>query len=347
MNDIDELLRDFRSGLDQPPPGALQRARSRAVGAAGRKAVRPRARWLALPATAIGVTAATITASLMLGQTPGPVAEPTARPATSVPTTVAPPTTAEIIESWARDLEAGPLPPPVGPGQLIIASVRQLQDGQWTERSADVTIERDGLLLVDNAEFGDRGSFQAYVTQQRTEFATIGPSWRYPTAEWLEALDPHPDGLRLACGTGCSDDWQTWNAVWSLVSKGDLVLPPRIRAGLLRLLGALDGIAAAEATVDGRRLWVVAAPTRSQVGSGTTVSYHSQELYIDPVLHRFVGGGTLRTGRAPDLPQCVPFGGPSHPVNPRPTGTECEVVIPLAEPEREMVTLWEQTVVTP
>src|SRR5690606_4278199 len=112
----------FRSTLDEPPPGALERARSRAMGGVGQRAVRRWGRWLALPATAVGVSAAAVTASLMLGHTPAIVAETTAQPAISVTTT--PPTTAELIEAWARDLEAGPLPPPAVPGQLILPSLR-------------------------------------------------------------------------------------------------------------------------------------------------------------------------------------------------------------------------------
>ncbi|MBX6752139.1 MAG: hypothetical protein IRY85_21170, partial [Micromonosporaceae bacterium] len=83
MNDIDELLRGFRSTLDEPPPGALARARSRAL--TGRAApVRSRPRWLAIPATAVAVAAVAVTTSLVLGQSPPPATEPTAAPATSV-----------------------------------------------------------------------------------------------------------------------------------------------------------------------------------------------------------------------------------------------------------------------
>lgn len=258
MTTASPALRNFRSTLDEPPPGALARARARAL-ATRAASVRSRPRWLAIPATAVAVTAVAVTTSLVLGQSPpstsGPTAAPgTAGPSTGAPTTPPPLTTAELIEAWARDLEAGPLPPPATPGQLIQPSNRILSNGQWTEQPpGHITIEREGLLIVDNAEFGYRDSFQQYVAQQRAEFAQVGPSWQYPTAEWLEALDPSPTSLRQACGNLCYDDWSTWHAVQEdLLVKGDVVLPPRVRAGLLRLLGTLDGVTAYEDTVDGR-----------------------------------------------------------------------------------------------
>lgn len=355
MTDIDELLRGFRSTLDEPPPGALARARSRAL--AGRAAsVRSRPRWLAIPATAVAVAAVAVTTSLVLGQSPPPVTGPTAAPATSGmstgdPTTPAPPTTAELIEAWARDLETGPLPPPAAPGQLLLPSYRVFSDGQWTEQPAGhITIERDGLLVVDNAEFGYRASFQAYVAQQRAEFAHMGPSWRYPTAEWLEALDPSPASLRQACGDECYTDWSIWARISDdLLARGEIVVPPRVRAGLLRLLGTLKGVTAYEDTVDGRPVRVVSLPDTFDVRPGLTLSYSRAELYIDPALNRFVGSGVLQTGRSPDLPQCHQNGVIDVTATPRPgpPGDECFEVIPVDPPERVSITLWEQTVVTP
>jgi len=354
MNDIDELIRDFRSTLDEPPPGALARARSRAL--AGRPAsVRSRSRWLAIPATAAVVAAVAVTTSLVLGQSPPPVTEPTAAPATPAPTTPAPPTTAELIEAWARDLEAGPPAPPFVPGQLIRPSLRLFSNGQWTEQTGQVTIEREGLLVVDNAEFGSRDSFQQYVAQQRAEFAQLGPSWRYPTTEWLEALDPNPASLLAAiqsagCPGGCVlTPRQVVNEVESLLANGEIVLPPRVRAGLLRMLGTFEEVHAYETTVDGRQVRVVSLPDRFEPRPGLTLSYSRVELYIDPALNRFVGSGVLQTGEVPDLPQCRYNGVIDVTATPRPgpTGDECFEVIPVDPPVRGSITLWEQTLVTP
>jgi hypothetical protein len=348
MNDIDELLRDFRSTLDEPPRGALARARSRALANRAARA-RSRPRWLAIPATAIGVTAVAVTASLLFGQSSPPGTTPTVQPGSAVTTTEA--TTAELIEAWARDLEAGPPAPPAVPGQLILPSSRRFADGQWTdEPPGHITVERDGLLIIDNAEHSSRESFQQYVAQQRAEFAQQGASWRYPTAEWLEALDPSPASLlaaiqSTACGGECTE-WQVWNEIESMMARGEVVLPPRIRAGLLRLLGTFDGVTAYEDTVDGRRVRVVSLPDTVEVRPGLTLSYSRAELYIDPDLNRFVGSGILETGRSPDLPQCVNTGIGATPL-PRPTGDECLEVVPVDPPVRVAIRLWEQTLETP
>jgi len=324
MNDIDELLRDFRSTLDEPPRGALARARSRALANRAARA-RSRPRWLAIPATAIGVTAVAVTASLLFGQSSPPGTTPTAQP--------------------------GSAAPPAVPGQLILPSSRRFADGQWTdEPPGHITVERDGLLIIDNAEHSSRESFQQYVAQQRAEFAQQGASWRYPTAEWLEALDPSPASLlaaiqSTACGGECTE-WQVWNEIESMMARGEVVLPPRIRAGLLRLLGTFDGVTAYEDTVDGRPVRVVSLPDTVEVRPGLTLSYSRAELYIDPDLNRFVGSGILETGRSPDLPQCVNTGIGATPL-PRPTGDECLEVVPVDPPVRVAIRLWEQTLETP
>lgn len=357
MNDIDELLRGFRSTLDEPPPGALARARARAL-TGGATSARSRSRWLAIPATAVGVAAVAVTTTLVLGQSPPPGTTPTAQPATSnsatgAPTTPAPPTTAELIEAWARDLAAGPPAPPAVPGQLILPSSRMFASGQWTdEPPGTVTVERDGLLIVDHAEHGQLTSYQAFVAQQRAEFAELGPSWKYPTAEWLEALDPSPASLReaiqsAACPGGCIlTVRQIWGDIEEFLSKGEVVLPPHVRAGLLRLLGTFDGVTAYEDTVDGRPVRVVSVPDTIEMRPGLTLSYYRMELYIDPSLNRFVGSGILKTNRSPDLPQCVSTGNSATP-RPVPTGDECFELIPVDPPERVRFTLWEQTLVTP
>jgi LCP family protein required for cell wall assembly len=67
MNDVDRLLRHtFRSTLDQPPPGALARVRSRALRGTAGPARHRGARWFMLPAVAVAVTAVAISATLVL-----------------------------------------------------------------------------------------------------------------------------------------------------------------------------------------------------------------------------------------------------------------------------------------
>jgi DNA-binding transcriptional LysR family regulator len=62
-------------------------------------------------------------------------------------------------------------------------------------------------------------------------------------------------------------------------------------------------VTAYEDTVDGRPVRVISLPDTFEPRPGLTLSYHRAELYIDPALNRFIGSGTLKTGRSPDLPQ--------------------------------------------
>jgi DNA-binding transcriptional LysR family regulator len=62
-------------------------------------------------------------------------------------------------------------------------------------------------------------------------------------------------------------------------------------------------VTAYEDTVDGRPVRVISLPDTFEPRPGLTLSYHRAELYIDPALNRFIGSGTLKTGRSPDLSQ--------------------------------------------
>jgi len=342
-DDIDRAVRGFRSTVDEPAADALARARTRALtgGAAARRTERRVGRWVVLPAVATAVAAAAVTASLVLGQTPAPVAQPTIKPA--APTTPPPPTPAQIIEAWATELESGTPAPASAPGQHIAYTARLYSGGEWTTQPGGLA-EREGLIIVDSPANDGRQSFQDYIADQRAEFAATGPSWRMPTVGWLDTLDASPAGLRQACGAACHDDQQTWSAVEDLVSKADLVLPPRVRAGLLRLLGTIDGVTVSQATVDGQTLRIVAHPDESRAPSGTMYSYATNEIYIDPTTGRFAGTGVLGTARLADLPQCPMMGTDAAYVVP--TADECYAPVPI-EPVRTSITLWQQTLTTP
>ncbi len=340
MNDIDEQLRSFRSTLDQAPEQALTRARIRVLNADSPRDARAWQRWVAIPAVAAGVAAVAITTSLVLAQAPPPSpTAPTAPTMPASPTALPRPTTlAEVaarIEGWALELESGPQAPPVAPGQTIVAV--QVTNGD----EATLTIEREAAIVIADSRYSDQASFQRYVDDQRATFAATGPSLRHPTAEWLESLDPSPENLRslLTAACDCDTSEQQFATVEELLGRADLVLPPRVRAGLLRVLATLPGITAYEDTVDGRPYRMVALTGRG--GS-------QRELLIDPATQRFAGAASLTTGRAPDLPQCAT---PSNPndrtAQPLPTGAECQEVIPLSRVVRDSVTVWEQTLVTP
>jgi hypothetical protein len=245
---------------------------------------------------------------------------------------------AALIEAWALDLEGGPAAPPAVAGQTITAV--HVTSGP-AGGSTTLTVEREGAIVVADSQYPDQASYQRYVDDQRDTFADAGPSLRHPTAAWLAALDPSPGNLRPLVSASCdcaAAPALMFATVEELLGRADLVLPPRVRAGLLRVLATIPGITAYEATVDGRPYRVVAL-------EGPTAA---RELFIDPLTRRFAGAAFLITGRAPDLPQCQT---PSNPADrtaqPRPTGAECQEVVTLDQPARESVTVWEQTLVTP
>ncbi len=90
------------------------------------------------------------------------------------------------------------------------------------------------------------------------------------------------------CGDG-RDDF-AWDVVSDLVRRGDAVLPARVRAGIIRLLGTIDSVTAQDVTVDGQTYWAI----------GIDGDNLRPELYLARGTGQFVGSGALQTKRARD-----------------------------------------------
>lgn len=164
-----------------------------------------------------------------------------------------------------------PLPPDVGaiqpqpreawfdPNGMVL--LRQDADGQpWAERRPG-----DGDPVPTPAE------------------PTPGPT--APTPEWLAGLPTDPDRLRaelrqqLRDGETWSTDHAVWNAMYELYASAELLIPPTVRAALLRAYTELRGLTAVEATIDGRRL----------VGIRHIERDGGDEILFDPETGRAVG----------------------------------------------------------
>jgi hypothetical protein len=129
-------------------------------------------------------------------------------------------------------------------------------------------------------------------TSQRDYLREHGPSLLFPTPEWLAQLpadDPAALLARLRADVDDNDTWtadhQLWDAMGQLYSNADILLSPRLRAGLLRAFQGMDGLTAGEVTVDGRPLVSI---RQTQDGSAT-------EILFDPVTAWAVGRRDLHT----------------------------------------------------
>jgi hypothetical protein len=298
-------------------------------------------RRAAIGLVAVGVLGASLAVPLWVrGPTTAPqqVTIPAATTATDDPAhTGAPATTAELIEAWALELESGPTAPASSPGQTITVTVHSVLDGEPTEPGR-FSVEREGLMLVDGGEFS---------IEQRDRFAQTGPTFLMPTAEWFSGLDTHPESLLQVikaggCWVPCANDYQVFGAIADLLRMGDITVPPTVRAGLMRVLGSLDGTTAYEATVDGRELWAIGFPE----GPFTVL-----ELYFDPATKRYTGSGALTVATTPDLPECTPrviVSTDTHQNLDRSSVPEwCNSAIPLPQPVRNNYGFTQQALVTP
>jgi hypothetical protein len=137
-----------------------------------------------------------------------------------------------------------------------------------------------GMVLQQQAGGGAREQTGGSISP-----APTGPSFAHPTPEWLASLPTDPDELRdkLRGEMGREDAWSTDHQVWSTMQEfylnSDLLLSPRVRAGLLRAFTGLRGLTSSEVKVDGRSLVAVRHTERE---SGV-------EILFDPETGRAVG----------------------------------------------------------
>src|SRR5262249_46380929 len=151
-------------------------------------------------------------------------------------------------------------------------------------------VDPNGLIMLD----GQPGaSFQEYVAQEQATYRQDGPSIRQPSPAFLASLDASPEHLRalleaffVTCppDPGCTvanDAWQMFSAIADLSRKGDVILPPAVRAGLLRLIATFPDLTAEPVTLDGHSYVAVGIPDKEKTSRG--------ELLVDPATARVVG----------------------------------------------------------
>jgi hypothetical protein len=374
MNDLDQV-RSFRAHLDRTAAEALARAGARVaatgagVAATGARGVPDGARgvpggappeaprrwrviWRVAPpvaaalavaatAVAIGVSARPVDGIVPPAGTVDPPA--TGTPAQSAAPSPDAPSARRLINDLAELAESGPPQPDVAPDQLIEVELRyQNTPGAWTTET--YRLEAEGLIKSEH-ELGDRDSFQQYAADQRREFEQAGPSLRQPTAQWLSSLDPSPgrllellleDATCHDCPDGEYDLWQLYNAIADLVRQADVLIPPTVRAGLIRLIGTMPGAGIESVMIEDRPYWALGFNNAGH--AATTYA----EFYLDPETGRFMGAGTMELRRIVDSEACAAaVGFPVRPTKPPPPACR-EVAIPVAERERTVHEFWTQ-----
>ncbi|WP_155372367.1 hypothetical protein [Catellatospora vulcania] len=199
----------------------------------------------------------------------------------------------------------------VAPGQFVHVRL----DG-WAAHSDDASartvrmdylgrelwLEPDGLIAVKitnsmgSFDAEDPGTTAVDPQKQRTYLREQGPSLVYPTTGWLADLpadDPAAllDLLRAPVRGNPSRDHDFWYAMTHFYQACDILLPRRLRAGLLRAFQGMDGLTVGEVTVDGTRL----------ISVRHTDGDSAFEILFDPVTAWAVGRRELTLHGGPAL----------------------------------------------
>jgi hypothetical protein len=217
--------------------------------------------------------------------------------------------TAEILAASSAAGQAGQTQPPPktrGTGQSAPAS-KSIGGGQpgapqpggaatstaLAPEDHHMWLDPQGMIalgIVRNGEDmtkGPKADHEAQVAEARHRLAADGPSLAQPTPQWLAALPTDPAELRARLVAAIGEN--KWSEEHRLVSAlGDLfwmaepVLTPEVRVALYRVLAGIDGLTAAEVSIDGRKLYAVRHTERQS----------ADDLLFDPITGRAVGRGS-------------------------------------------------------
>jgi len=316
MTDHDlQTLRAFRSRLDAPPPGGLDRIADRAFADVGIVSPRrPRARRLAIPAVAAGVLAILIGGPMLaLGGNRDAPPPPPSGPGSA-------PGAREAIERLAALADGQPVPAAPRPDQVIAVTttIGALAVEERLEPHGTILLDRrlvSGCCAPDPAE--NAASVRDRADYQRAMLASSPNLCQTATPEALRSQATDPDSLRAALAA-CPllDDAPSATTVMvvkldAYFSSTGAMAPPALNAAFLRLLAARPDIRAASISVDGTPLWAIGA---ADVGR----EYRS-ELLVAPDTGRVVGTRRLRyvdhvwpsrTGKVTDPPSARPLDQP-------------------------------------
>jgi hypothetical protein len=211
-----------------------------------------------------------------------------------------------VDQAWVGLIAAARTATPAAPTREQLIYVRSEGEGaglggptpQVMVQRRDAWYDPQGLLLLrlKDLESGETllgGSLDA-TGSHSTVVDLI-----HPTPAWLAGLPSDPDELAALLiqqsenvRGGWSGRYGLWEALASLFSAGDLVVPTGTRVALYEALAREDGLTAQRTTIGGRD---VIAITRYERDSG-------QQLLFDPATGRCVGRASLFTGDPqPDL----------------------------------------------
>ncbi|WNM41555.1 CU044_5270 family protein [Micromonospora halotolerans] len=287
---IDDItaLRESWSEAEPPSPEARDRARAalRARIAEHGAAVpsRPERHGRRLPGWAwrsglAALGAAALVAGVVAAGGPDP-ATPPARPAPYV----ASGPVAQTFELAAVHAETEPFTPP-RPDQWTYVELRIVrgkiaqdkgQDTRETTRSWQRADGRQSAVMLDG---------KLEVSTESTDLPQVTPPQDYPTLAGLPT-DPRAllEWLRDRSPSGRDGDEVAYNLIDSMLR--DNVLPPGVKATLLRALALIPGVTRSSGPVDfdGRP-----AIALGMVQDG----WRQEDILLDPTTHEFLGGRTV------------------------------------------------------
>lgn len=162
------------------------------------------------------------------------------------------------------------------------------------------------LGIVRNGEDltkGPKANHEAQVAEARQRLAAAGPSLFQPTPPWLAALPTDPARLRAQILAGIGEN--KWSEEHRLVTAlGDLlwvaepVLTPQVRVALYRVLAGVDGLTAAEISIDGRAFYAFRHAE----------AHSADDLLFDPLTGRAAGRGSAAMDDGPQASPAPPVG---------------------------------------
>jgi hypothetical protein len=197
----------------------------------------------------------------------------------------------------AKAASAQPLTIPAGKLLYVRTENRESPAGRLHE----IWLDPQGMIALrvdiggEDTSTGPKSSPETAAEQARQQFATEGPSLRMPTPQWLATLPGDPNRLlnmvnQLNAGTKNGGPYYAVKEMTELFWECGAVLTPRVRAVAYRALGKIDGLAATELRLDGRKLYALREPDR---GRG-----FAQELLLDPATGQVAGVRTIEGSTA-------------------------------------------------
>jgi hypothetical protein len=287
---IDDItaLRESWGEVEPPSPEARDRARAALLARiAERQAVvpsRPERHGRRLPGWAwrsglVALGAAALAAGVVAAGGLGP-ATPPARPAPHV----ASGPVAQTFELAAVHAETEPFTPP-RPDQWTYVELRMVR-GKIAQDKGQATRETTrSWQRADGRQAAEMVDGRLEVMPESTDLPQVMPPQDYPTLAGLPT-DPRAllDWLRDRSPSGEDGDEVAYNLIDSMLR--DNVLPPGVKATLLRALALIPGVTRSREPVDfdGRP-----AIALGMVQGG----WRQEDILLDPTTHEFLGSRTV------------------------------------------------------